>query len=98
MTDGSLEYVADTLLIQRIEAMDWALSYGRGSGKVALAQDINLSSEKSIIENAVSSVIDTSSTGSIIKSVLKILETGVLFKISPYICNHQYTFTNQIRC
>jgi len=84
MTDGSLEYVADTLLLQRIEAMDWALSQSReGGGKVAFAQNIDLNSEKNVIENAVSSVIDTSSTGSIIKSVLKILETGVLFKISP---------------
>lgn len=76
---GTLEYVADSMLLQRIEAMDWALSRSKGMEKVAF----DLGGEKSIIHNAVSSIIDTSSTGSIIKSVLKLLETGVLFKISP---------------
>lgn len=74
MSNGDLQYVSDTLLIERIALIDEVIYKEAG-----ILSDI-FTGVVAQVRQFVAENIDKSSTGSIIRSVLKILEPAVLFK------------------
>lgn len=74
MSNGDLQYVSDTLLIERIALIDEVVYKQAGVLSDAFKGVANS------VREFVAQNIDTSSTGAIIRSVLKILEPAILFK------------------
>ncbi len=72
-SNGNLQYVADTYFLEQLLSSNQKISVAQEGGVFSSVFDS--------VKDATSSLIDTSSTGSIIKSVLKILEAGQLFRI-----------------
>lgn len=72
--NGDLQYVSDTLLIERVALIDEVVFKQAGILSDAFT---GVAGE---VRSFVSEHIDTSSTGAIIKSVMKILEPAIFFK------------------
>jgi len=77
VSSGEIEYISDSLLIEKIALLDSALY------KEASITDQIFSGVGSSVSSYVKSKIDSSSTGSIIKSVANFLAPGVFWKIHP---------------
>jgi len=76
---GEIQYIADTLLIEKVIKLDSALT------KEAGLVDEVFSGVGSAVSSFVKSNIDTSSTGDLAKSVLELLVPGTLFRIHPLV-------------
>jgi len=77
MSSGEIQYIADTLLIEKVIKLDSALT------KEAGLVDEVFSGVGSAVSSLVKSNIDTSSPGALSKSVLNLLIPGTLFRIHP---------------
>lgn len=77
MSAGEIQYIADTLLIEKVIKLDSALT------KEAGLVDEVFSGVGSAVSSFVKSNIDTSSPGALSKSVLALLVPGTLFRIHP---------------
>jgi hypothetical protein len=68
---GTFQYIADTYFLEQLFSNDV---------KISVAQEGGATSIFDSVKDSFSSLIDFSSTGSIIKSVLKLVEAGALFR------------------
>ncbi len=76
---GDIEYISDTLLFEKLYALDAAQSIHKQAGIV----EEYLTPLVSTISDAVKSNVDFSSTGATIKTVMEFLVPATLFRISP---------------
>jgi hypothetical protein len=81
---GDAQLIADTFLIEKVLKLDAAIAGNDSLVKKANLQSWLTSLSGSII-STVDGLIDRSSPGSFIKSILKILEAGTFFKINPWL-------------
>ena len=77
MTSGEIQYIADSILIEKLASLDNALNK-----EASLVDDI-FSGVGSAVSSFVKSNVDTSSTGSLIKSVANLLAPAMFFKAHP---------------
>jgi hypothetical protein len=80
---GDLQLISDIQLMDKLFLMDSALHYTEDGIITAFAEESFLTGLWEKASEHFKGLIDTSSTGSILKSVLKIFEAGALFSWNP---------------
>jgi hypothetical protein len=78
---GEIQYIADTLLIEKLVKIDAAMTEDPLVKEAQLGSI--LSGVAGSLVNTVRGMIDTSSTGSVIKSIVNLLSPAIFFRINP---------------
>lgn len=77
---GELQFISDTMLVERVFAIEYSFTKQAGLVDSVIG---SLGSVKDWIFEKLKGIIDISSTGAAVKSVLKLFEGYALFKIHP---------------
>lgn len=78
MNKGEIEFIADTLLIQRLATIEYGIQKTAGFGDWVVGA---LGDGLQVISEEVRGLIDTSSTGSIVESIARLITQGALYQI-----------------
>lgn len=82
LTNGSLQYISDTILIEDLIRSELLFGGDELLKHAGMVDDL-VEGGASFIQSFIENNIDTSSRTELIKSIFRILESGVLFKIHP---------------
>lgn len=78
MNKGEIEFIADTLLIQRLATIEYGIQKTAGFGDWVVGA---LGDGLQVISEEVRGLIDTSSIGSIVESIARLIAHGALYQI-----------------